>query len=102
VPDSGVARRHAARGAIFSPCRGLGRGLDSTCGRARAETVDGRAGPNKEETPVKLSTKNILLLAACICFLVAVILRLDIITIDTKIDWTDLGLLFGFGAFLFK
>ncbi len=51
---------------------------------------------------MKLSTKNILLLAACICFLVAVILRLDIITIDTKIDWTDLGLLFGFGAFLFK
>ena len=51
---------------------------------------------------MRYSTRNILLLLACICFLIAVILRLDVITVDTKIDWTDLGLLFGFGAFLAK
>jgi hypothetical protein len=51
---------------------------------------------------MKLTTKNILLLVAVVCFAIAVIIRLDIVTIDTKIDWTDLGLAFGFGAFLFK
>jgi len=51
---------------------------------------------------MKMTTKTILLLAAIICFAIAVIIRLDIVTIDTKIDWTDLGLAFGFGAFLFK
>ena len=65
-------------------------------------TVDGRARSIMEETPVRYSTKNILLLAACICFLIAVILRLDVVTVDTNIDWTNLGLLLGFGAFLFK
>ena len=51
---------------------------------------------------MKLSTQNLLLLAACVCFAIAVVIGLDIVKIDTKIAWTDLGLLFGFGAFLFK
>jgi hypothetical protein len=51
---------------------------------------------------MKLTTKNILLLAAIVCFAIAVIIRLDVVTIDTKIDWTNLGLALGFGAFLFK
>ena len=51
---------------------------------------------------MKLTTKNLLLLAAIVCFAIAVIIGLDVVTIDTKIHWTDLGLAFGFGAFLFK
>ena len=65
-------------------------------------TVDGRARSIMEETPVRYSTRNILLVLACICFLIAVVIHLDVVTLDTKIDWTNLGLLFGFGAFLAK
>jgi hypothetical protein len=87
---------------IFSSCTALERALDSAHGPATAATIDGRAGRAWRRSPVKLTTKNLLLLAAIVCFAIAVIIGLDIVTIDTKIHWTDLGLLFGFGAFLFK
>jgi hypothetical protein len=87
---------------IFSSCTALERALDSAHGPATAATIDGRAGRAWRRSPVKLTTKNLLLLAAIVCFAIAVIIGLDIVTIDTKIHWTDLGLAFGFGAFLFK
>jgi hypothetical protein len=46
------------------------------------------------------TNKSLLILAAVICFAIAVVLHLGIVTIDTKIDWTDLGLFFGFLSFL--
>jgi hypothetical protein len=47
------------------------------------------------------SNKSLLILVACVCFAVAVLTHAQIVTLDTKIDWTDLGLFFGFLAFLF-
>lgn len=45
--------------------------------------------------------KSILIIVACICFAIAVITTAGIISIDAKINWTDLGLFFGFLAFIF-
>ncbi|MGA3058066.1 MAG: hypothetical protein ABSE70_08565 [Candidatus Limnocylindrales bacterium] len=47
------------------------------------------------------SNKSLFIIVACICFAIAVVTHAQIVTLDTKIDWTDLGLLFGFLAFLF-
>ena len=44
---------------------------------------------------------SLLILVACICFAIAVLRAAGIIAIDTKIDWTDLGLFFGFLSFIF-
>ena len=44
---------------------------------------------------------SILVLAACVCFLIAVLIGADVIH-TTNIAWTDLGLLFGFAAFLVR
>jgi len=41
-----------------------------------------------------------LLLAACACFAVAVLTTARVLTIDSRVDWTDLGLLLGFLSFL--
>jgi hypothetical protein len=46
------------------------------------------------------SNRSILILVACICFAIAVLVAAGIV--DTgKIAWTDLGLFFGFLAFIF-
>ena len=47
------------------------------------------------------SNKSILVLVACICFAIAVVTHGGWVTLDTKIDWTDLGLFFGFLSFIF-
>jgi hypothetical protein len=46
------------------------------------------------------SNKSILILVACICFAIGVLSTAGVLTID-KVNWTDLGLFFGFLAFLF-
>jgi hypothetical protein len=46
------------------------------------------------------SLKNFLLFLACVCFAIAVVLTAGIIAWNTKIEWTDLGLFFGFLSFL--
>lgn len=45
--------------------------------------------------------KAILILIAVICFAIAVVIKAGVLTVDAKIDWTDLGLFFGFLSFLF-
>jgi hypothetical protein len=43
--------------------------------------------------------KSLLLIVACICFAVAVIETGGLFSID-KVDWTNLGLFFGFLSFI--
>jgi hypothetical protein len=45
--------------------------------------------------------KSILIIVACICFAIAVLTFAGILSIGDKIDWQDLGLFFGFLAFIF-
>jgi hypothetical protein len=47
------------------------------------------------------SNKSLLILLACICFAIAVLTTAGILSIGSKIDWTDLGLFFGFLALIF-
>jgi hypothetical protein len=59
-----------------------------------------------EETPMARndmfgSPKSLLILVACVCFAIAVLTVYGTLSIGSKIDWTDLGLFFGFLAFLF-
>lgn len=44
--------------------------------------------------------KSILIIVACICFAIAVVTSAGIISIDSKISWTNLGLFFGFLSFI--
>ena len=44
--------------------------------------------------------KSLLIIAACVCFAIAVITAAGIISVDAKISWTNLGLFFGFLSFL--
>jgi hypothetical protein len=44
------------------------------------------------------NNKSLLILVACICFAVAVLTTAGLST--GRIDWTDLGLFFGFLAFI--
>jgi len=44
--------------------------------------------------------KSILIIVACICFASAVLTVAGIRSIGSKIDWTDLGLFFGFLSFI--
>jgi hypothetical protein len=58
-----------------------------------------------EETPMTRtgifsSNKSLLIIVACICFAIAVLVRAGFVSTD-KIDWTDLGLFFGFLSFIF-
>jgi hypothetical protein len=46
------------------------------------------------------SPKSLLIIVACICFAIAVITTAGIITLDAKVNWTDLGLFFGFLSFI--
>ena len=46
------------------------------------------------------SIRNRLLLVACICFAISALVSIG--SIDTgRIPWTDIGLFFGFAAFLY-
>ena len=58
------------------------------------------AGSNRE-TFMFRSNKSLLILIACICFAIAVLTTAGILSLGGKIDWTDLGLFFGFLAFIF-
>lgn len=42
-----------------------------------------------------------LVAAACVCFAIAVLTAAGILTIDSKISWTNLGLFFGFLSYIF-
>jgi hypothetical protein len=44
--------------------------------------------------------KSLLIIVACVCFAIAVLTTAGILSIGSKIDWTDLGLLFGFLSFI--
>lgn len=44
--------------------------------------------------------KSLLIIAACVCFGIAVITTAGILSIDAKINWTNLGLFFGFLSFI--
>jgi hypothetical protein len=44
--------------------------------------------------------KSLLILAACVCFAIAVLTVYGVLSIGSKIDWTDLGLFFGFLSFI--
>jgi hypothetical protein len=46
------------------------------------------------------SNRSILVLVACICFAIAVLATAGILSIGSKIDWTNLGLFFGFLSFI--
>ena len=65
----------------------------------------GRAGQvPMEETPHGRNNrfsnpKSMLILVACICFAVAVLETAGFLSIN-KVDWTNLGLLFGFLSFI--
>ena len=47
------------------------------------------------------SNKSLLILIACICFAIAGLTTAGILSLGGKIDWTDLGLFFGFLSFIF-
>jgi hypothetical protein len=44
--------------------------------------------------------KSLLIIVACICFAIAVLTAAGILSLGSKIDWTDLGLFFGFLSFI--
>jgi len=46
------------------------------------------------------TNKALLILVACICFAIAVVTTAGILSIGSKIDWTNLGLFFGFLSFI--
>ncbi len=46
------------------------------------------------------SNKSILIIVACLCFLIAVLNGAGVLS-TKNIDWTDLGLFFGFLSFIF-
>jgi hypothetical protein len=48
------------------------------------------------------TASKILFLAAFVSFAIAVLLGLDVFTLNSKINWTDLGLFFGFLAFFLE
>src|ERR1035437_4598387 len=63
----------------------------------------GRAGQvPMEETRNSMfhNPKSLLIIVACICFAIAVLTVAGILSIGSKIDWTDLGLFFGFLSFI--
>lgn len=51
-------------------------------------------------TGIFRSNKSLLIIVACICFAIAVLSTAGILSIGSKIDWTNLGLFFGFLSFL--
>ena len=50
---------------------------------------------------MSLRTNGLLVIAACICFAIAVLSVAGIVKVE-KVDWTDLGLFFGFLSFLVR
>jgi hypothetical protein len=63
-----------------------------------------RAGPPEELPEARNSMfrnpKSLFIIVACICFAIAVLTVAGILSIGSKIDWTDLGLFFGFLSFI--
>ena len=51
-------------------------------------------------TGIFSNNKSLLIIVACICFALAVLTTAGVISIG-KIDWTNLGLFFGFLSFIF-
>jgi hypothetical protein len=51
-------------------------------------------------TGIFSSNKSLLIIVACICFALAVLTTAGVTSIG-KIDWTNLGLFFGFLSFIF-
>jgi hypothetical protein len=49
---------------------------------------------------VKKQPSFLLVVAACVCFGIAVLTSAGILSIASKINWTDLGLLLGFLSYL--
>jgi hypothetical protein len=48
-----------------------------------------------------IRANGLLVIVACICFAIAVLSVAGIVKVE-KVDWTDLGLFFGFLSFLVK
>jgi len=48
------------------------------------------------------SINKIMFALAVVCFAVAVLLGLDVFTLNSKLNWTDAGLFFGFLGFLLE
>jgi hypothetical protein len=51
-------------------------------------------------TGIFSSNKSLLVLVACICFAIAVLTTAGLVSFG-KVDWTNLGLFFGFLSFIF-
>jgi hypothetical protein len=50
-------------------------------------------------TGIFSSNKSLLILVACICFAIAVLTTAGVVSVG-KVDWTNLGLFFGFLSFI--
>ena len=44
--------------------------------------------------------KALLIIVACVCFAIGVLVSYGTVTLDAKVNWTDLGLFFGFLSFI--
>jgi len=44
--------------------------------------------------------KALLIIVACVCFALGALVSYGTVTLDAKINWTDLGLFFGFLSFI--
>ena len=82
----------------FAPIARL-RARSATKNNSALPPLGGRVLLSNRSTNFK-SNKSILILVAVICFAVGVLSTAGVVTID-KVNWTDLGLFFGFLAFLF-
>jgi hypothetical protein len=45
---------------------------------------------------MRRSNRSLLIIVAVICFAIAVMIHGGLFTLDNRIDWTNLGLFFGF------
>jgi hypothetical protein len=98
---SDAPRFQAALGVFISIVGGQVE-LDSKWADSDSAHV-GRAGQvPMEETrnSMFLNPKSLLIIVACICFAIAVLTAAKVLSIGSKIDWTDLGLFFGFLSFI--
>ena len=77
-------------------------GLDSVQAESHSDMA-GRAGlVLVEEPPMRYANpKALLIIVACICFAIAALISAGTISLDSKINWPDVGLFFGFLAFIF-
>jgi hypothetical protein len=96
----------APRAAGFHPHRQrpdrvrLDAGLPGLCLLAVERVAPTKEAPMNRSGMFR-SNKALLILVACICFAIAVLTTAGILSIGNKIDWTNLGLFFGFLSFIF-